>query len=80
MEGAFLLVNTPVPKRMDKLNELKSFILDRNNSLVEIADDMGMSIATLRGYRQFPEKLQTASWDRIELLIDYMEEHDSGKD
>lgn len=50
---------------MNEYEKARAVILDRNNSLPEIGKQLGIAVPTLRTHRQFPDKLKTASWEKV---------------
>lgn len=50
---------------MNDFERAKALITDKNNSLIEIEKKTGISYPRLSVYRANPDKLKTASWDRV---------------
>ena len=55
---------------MNDLVKAQKFIVDRNNSLVDTAKKTEIGLPTLYAYRGHPEKLKTASWEKVHQLAE----------
>lgn len=50
---------------MNEYEKARAVIVDRNNRLPEVSKHTGIPLPTLKMYRMYPDKLKTASWERV---------------
>ena len=55
-------------ERGTDLEKAQAFVSDRNNKLTKTSEKLGIPVRTLKEYRAHPEKLRTASWERVAIL------------
>lgn len=53
---------------MNECEKAQAFIVDKNHSLPQTSNAIGIPLPTLKAYRSEPDKLKTAAWINVHKL------------
>lgn len=64
---------------LNEYQKAKTFIVNKNNSLIETSRKYKIPYQTLKQYRGNPEKLKKANWQRVHLLSTLYDQREAKK-